>query len=134
MSLRHHKAVEWEQRLKQVFDRIDDVLEERHGRRYSLHPARPKRHSTANREDDGVFDVGAAYTPGYGSRHGAGYVVDVRVATLGRVKADELHQMEQEVADLLRKLLPEAFPERELTVVRDGHVLKIVGDLSLGAV
>ena len=43
-------------------DRIDDLLEERYGHRYSLHPARPKRHVTANREDDGLFGGATAVT------------------------------------------------------------------------
>jgi hypothetical protein len=132
VSLRHPKAVEWEQRLKEVFDRIDDILEERHGHRHLLHPTRPKRHATANREDDGLFDVGASFTAGFGSAHGAGYVVELRVATLARVPDAERERLENEVVDLLREQLPVAFPGRQLRVVRDGHVIKIVGDLSLG--
>ncbi len=132
MSVRHPKAVEWERRLKAVFDRIDDQLEERHGQRFGLHPARARRRATANPEDDGLFDVGAGYSPGPGTPHGPGYVVDVRVATLDTVPREWRAEIEQEVAEALVRALPEAFPGRALRVVRAGPVLKIVGDLGLG--
>lgn len=131
MSTRHPRAEEWEERLKGVFDRIDDHLEERYGHLYPLHPSRPSRGGTADREQDGLFNVGAAFAAGYGSRHGPGYVIEVRMATLSRVSAELREQIEKEVAELLRNDLPKAFPGRELKVERDGPVYKIVGDLSL---
>ncbi|MCS6770665.1 MAG: hypothetical protein NZ740_01410 [Kiritimatiellae bacterium] len=132
MSFRDARAVEFEQQLKRVFDRIDSVLEARYGRLYSLHPARPERGSTGNPEMDGLFNIGAAFSPGFASLHGPGYLVEVRMATLDHVPPDVQEQMEREVADMLRRWLPEAFPGRELRVDRDGHSFKIYGDLSLG--
>lgn len=132
MSLRDPRAVEWEGRLKEVFDRIDDHLEDRYGGRYPLRPVRARRGETANREDDGLFDIGASFTAGFGSVAGRGYVIEVRMATLSRVPPDVLEEIEEEVVLRLREELPRAFPGRKLEVVRDGPVYKISGDLSLG--
>lgn len=134
MSLRHHRVVQWEEVLRQVFERIDTSLEEKYGRDYPLHPARPRHGTTASREADGLFDLGAAFTPGYGSEHGTGYVVQVTMATLSSVPASVKEAMELEVVERLAAELPVAFPGRDLRVERDGPVFKIVGDLSLGMV
>ena len=123
--------MEWEDRLKSVFDQIDIELEERYGGRYPLHPARARRGTTANHESDGLFNIGAAFTPGFGSEHGKGYVVSVRMVTLASVPEDVRETIREAVADRLEVLLPEAFPERDLRVERDGEVYKIVGDLSV---
>jgi hypothetical protein len=131
---RHYAAVQFERKLKKVFDRIDDHLEEQYGDRYPLHPARAKRNATANKEDDGLFDVGAAFSAGFGSEYGRGYVVEVRMVTLADVPEDVRDKLEKEVVVCLRKELPKAFPKRELKVKRDGPVYKIYGDLSLGLV
>lgn len=132
--MRHPKVIEWEAKLKRVFDEIDHVLEEKYGNRYALHPVRQPRGATANPESDGLFNVGAAFTPGYGSQSGPGYIVEVRVATLEYVPPEVLQSIEDEVVEMLRTKLPLAFPERNLTVSRDGPVVKIHGDLSLGEV
>lgn len=128
---RHPLVIAWEEKLKRVFDEIDHELEERYGDRYPLHPNRPTRGETANPEDDGLFNVGASFTAGYGSQRGRGYVVSVRMVTLARVPADVQEQMENEVAVMLRERLPSIFPGRDLRVERDGHVFKITGDLSV---
>lgn len=132
MSFRDARVTAFEARLKTVFDRIDADLEARYGNRYPLHPARPAEGRTGNPEMDGLFNVGAAFSAGYGSQHGPGYVVNVRMVTLREVPPEVQEQMEREVAEHLRRLLPEAFPGRILHVDRDGHVFKIHGDLSLG--
>jgi hypothetical protein len=130
-DVRHPKVEQWESRLRRVFDRIDDYLEQRYGDRYPLHPARPRRGETSSRAQDGLFNVGASFSAGFGSELGAGYVVEVRLATLERVPTHIREQIEEEVADLLRQELPKAFPERHMRVDRDGPVLKIYGDLRL---
>ena len=131
------KLERWEHRLKAIFDEIDAELEAeldsgRHGPKPSLHPARPPAGSTSNREDDGLFDLGAAFTVGIGSRHGPGYVVQARIATLDKIPPAAQKKLEDEVARRLRHKLPAAFPGVELHVDLDGHVYKIHGDLSLG--
>ena len=132
--VRHVKTIAWEQKLKKVFDRIDDILEKKYGDMYPLHPARPERGETSNKEHDGLFDLSAVFSAGFGSEHGRGYIVRSRIATLAEVPPEVAEKIEEEVAEMLRKELPEAFPGRNLDVTRDGHILKIQGDLSLGEV
>ena len=131
MSMRGPEVTRWEEQLKQVFDRIDDRLEERYGSEYPLHPARARRGAAANREDDGLFNIGAAFSAGFGSEHGRGYIVEVRMSTLSNVPEKVQNTLENEVADLLEKELSSAFPGRNLKVVRDGPVFKVIGDLGL---
>ncbi len=130
--MRHPRAIVFEEQLRAVFDRIDHDLEVAHRGRFRQHPARPPHGSTASAEMDGLFNVGAAFSAGYGSAHGPGYVVDVRIATLDHVPATEQEELEADVARRLRDALPAAFPGRTLHVDRDGHIVKIHGDLSLG--
>lgn len=130
--MRHARAVAWEGQLKQVFDRIDHALEDKYGHLYPLHPSRPDRGDTSNPESDGLFNVGASFTAGYGSEHGPGYVVEVVISTLQRVPRDVEERIDEEVVTLLREELTKQFPGRTLHVSRDGQVYKIHGDLSLG--
>jgi hypothetical protein len=134
MSSRHPKALKWERTLKGVFDRIDAELEREYGERYPLHPVRAETGRTANPEHDGLFNLGAVFSAGYGSQHGPGYVVRLRVATLSTVPKAVLEEMEEFVAERLRTELPKAFPNRELKITRDGPLFKIHGDLSLSHV
>ncbi len=131
MSLRGTAVRSFEKRMKEVFDRIDHELEERYGDRWPLHPARPARGSTNNPEYYGLFSLGASFSAGYGSAHGRGYVMDIRLMTLADVPAEARNEIRRYVVDRCTKLIPEYFPERELSVVRDGDVFKIIGDLSL---
>ena len=124
----------WEHRLKQIFDEIDTEFEaEGIYRKFRRHPNRPPAFATSNREDDGLFDLGAAFTVGIGSRHGPGYVVQARIATLDSIPAEKQEQFEAEVVRRLKEKLPAAFPGVALHVDRDGPVYKIHGDLSLGS-
>lgn len=132
--VRHHKALAWEATLKDVFDEIDHDLEARFGHRYPLHPARPAHGDTANPAESGLFNVGAAFTAGFGSKHGRGYVVQVRMSTLANVSKQVREELEEEVARQLRERLPEVFPGKTLYVERDKTGFKIHGDLSLGNV
>ena len=132
--MRHPKVMKWEEMLRGIFTEIDGILEEKHGTAHALHPSRPKRGVTDSAEDDGLFDLGAVYTAGYGSRYGSGYIVEVRMITLNRIPAAVRHRMEEEVVDLLVPRLAATFPGRRLHVDRDGPVWKIHGDLSLGEV
>lgn len=132
--MRHTKAIEWDRRMKAMFDDIDEILEERYGHLYNLHPNRPGKGSTANREMDGLFNIGADFSPGYGSRLGRGYIVQIQMSTLDQVPAEVRRQIETEVEALVRERLPLAFPNRNLELERDGRLLKIIGDTNLGSV
>jgi len=130
--MRHPKALEWEAKLKDIFDRIDSELEESYGNLYPLHPARARRGDTANPEDEGLFDVGAAFTAGFGSEFGAGYVIQVHMATLEEVPPHVRENILREVKEKLEAALPVAFPGRNLRLISEGGVFKIIGDLGLG--
>ena len=134
MSTSKTKLERWEHRLKRIFDEIDAELEaEGACKKFKRHPNRPPAGATSNREDDGLFDLGAAFSVGIGSQHGPGYVVQARIATLDAVPAEKQEKFEADVARRLKHKLPAAFPGVKLFVDRDGPVYKIHGDLSLGS-
>ena len=110
---------------------VDRALEAKWGGRWPLHPARPEAGRAANPRYDGLFRVTAAFTAGFGSEKGRGYLVRVEIATLEAVSDADRRAIEDDAADLLRAALAEAFPGRDLRVERDGPSLKILGDLSL---
>ncbi len=117
-----------------MFDGIDDILEDKYGGSFSLHPNRPRRGRTANRESDGLFNIGADFSPGYGSFLGRGYIVHIRISTLEHIPMEIRESIKRDVEILVREKLPETFPGRDLKLERDGNLLKIIGDFSLGSV
>jgi hypothetical protein len=130
--IQHPKSKLWDDKLIAMFDRIDDYLEDKYEGAYPLHPNRMKRGTTANKSMDGLFNVGASYSSGYGSKYGKGYVIEIYISTLSGVDPKIRAKIEGEVESLVEKFLPEYFPNRNLDCEKDGHVLKIFGDLSLG--
>lgn len=128
----HPKAKEWDDNMKAMFDKIDDYLEDKYGGEYPLHPNRMKRGSTSNKSMDGLFNIGASYSAGYGSQYGKGYVIEIYMSTLAGVDPELRRKIDREVEAMVEKMLPRYFPGRELDCERDGNVLKIFGDLSLG--
>lgn len=129
---RHPRTAQFETRLKELFDEVDDYLEEKYGSRYRLHPARAERGEIRNKEHSGLFNVGASFSPGYGSEHGRGYVIQMDMVTLVDVDEETERAILEETAEQVEARLPRFFPERELGVSRDGRSFKIHGDLSLG--
>ena len=129
--MRHRKAKAWEERLKSVFDEIDAELERDYGGMFSRHPARAPVGGTSNPEMDGLFNVGASFSSGFGSRFGPGYVVDIQLSTLERVPAKLKSALCDQVQALLIEKLPGAFPGKDLHVDKELRHLRIHGDLSL---
>lgn len=129
--MRHRKAKEWERKLKAVFDEIDVMLEEKYAGRFDLHPARSEHGSTSSREMDGLFNVGASYSAGFGSKLGPGYVVEIRLSTLQRIPSDLKLELRDQVQAMLVEKLPAAFPGKQLHVDPERNHLRIHGDLSL---
>lgn len=129
--MRGHQVRLFEKKLKALFDRIDVELEEEWGERYPLHPARAAAGSVGNPEHEGLFSLGASFSAGYGSAHGRGYVVEIRLATLARVPSEVIERIRDSVGRRCSELLPEYFPDRDLDVVRENDTFKITGDLSL---
>jgi len=125
---------EFDDRLKRLFDEVDHYIEDRYGDRYALHPVRPLRGETANPEMDGLFNIGANFTPGFGSELGRGYLIDVAMSTLEKVAEDARREIYEAAAEKVQELLPLHFPERELSVRRDKNHFKIQGDFSLGEI
>ena len=122
---------EFEERLDEVLADVDRALEERWAGRWPLHPSRPAAGEAANPRYDGIIRVTAAFTAGFGSERGPGYLLRVEPATLEDVPAADREALEDEAAALLREGLAAAFPDRDLRVERDGGSYKIFGDLSL---
>ena len=129
--MRHIKAKKWEQRLKSVFDEIDRELEKAYADRFALHPSRSPEGTTSNPEMDGLFNVGASYSGGFGSKLGPGYVVDIRLSTLQRIPKELKLELRDRVQALLIEKLPSAFPGKPLAVASERTHLRIHGDLSL---
>jgi hypothetical protein len=129
--VRGRKVQDFETRLKQLFDQIDAELEDRWGGEFPLHPSRPQRGRSSNPESDGLFNVGASFSGGFGSEHGRGYVIETRMVTLTTVDGDTREEIRDYVARRVTELLPQFFPDRDLDVVRDGNLYKVTGDLSL---
>lgn len=121
----------WEDALQRVLSSVDRELESRHGGKWPLHPARPAAGEAANPQYDGLFRVTAAFSAGFGSRLGPGYVLRAEVATLAPVPQADRAAIEEEAVALVREGLAREFPGKDLSVDRDGDVWKIHGDLSL---
>ncbi|MDR2739496.1 MAG: hypothetical protein LBB68_06670 [Treponema sp.] len=134
MSYTHPKLATFTKTLEALFLEVDEFLEDEWGESFSLHPNRPRRGETANPEMDGLYNIGPDFTPGLGSEKGRGYVISLKAATLDKVTPEQVEYLMEEAARLIRKKLPEYFPDRKLQVVRDGKRFKIIGDFSLGEV
>lgn len=125
--------MQWEKRLKTVFDEIDRELEDAYGARWPLHPSRPAEGKTSNPEHDGLFNVGAAFSTGIGSKHGPGYTVEIRISTLKNVPGNVRKKIKAQVFQALETKLPDAFPGKKLYVSEEENTgaIRIHGDLSL---
>ncbi len=132
--MRHPSLIAWEETLKKALDHLDDILEDQFGNKYRLHPARPERGRTSNKSHDGLFDITANFTLGLGSEKGKGYVIDIHLSTLEKIPEDVYDQIEDLSIEKLRTALKEHYPDKELLVEKDGKIIKLFGDLSLGQV
>ena len=120
-----------EETLFQALEAADAQMEERYGDAFPLHPARPPHKTSVNRQYDGLFEIGAGFSAGFGSKFGPGYALSLRIVTLQNVPADFREKFESEAVEVLQEELKRHFPDRELKIVRDVDSWKIVGDLSL---
>ena len=131
----HHPKLEfWEKHLVKLINELDDFLEEKYKGEFKLHPARRKRGKTVSKAQDGLFNIAANFSLGIGSKFGRGYVVDVHLATLEKVPSEIQKKIIEDALLKINDLLPKYFPGKKLNVDRDGKVIKIYGDLSLGKV
>jgi len=132
--VQHWKTREFEETMKAMLDEVDAELERRYGETYPLHPARAEAGETTDRAQSGLFTVGALFSPGYGTEVGRGYILDVQIATLRDVPDEIEEEIDGVAASLIQDILPRYFPDRDLSVTREGRYYKIHGDLSLGVV
>ena len=132
--IQHPKMIEFENKLSEILNAVDDFLEDNYGDLFPLHPARAERGDTSNKSHDGLFSVTSSFTTGIGSKKGKGYAVAIRFVTLKDVDDKIKEEVENQVIQLIDKELDEKFPKRFLDVAKDGNVIKIYGDLSLGDV
>ena len=130
----HPKMVEFDRRMKELFDEVDHYIEDLYGDRYELHPARPRRGETSNPEADGLFNIGAVFSPGFKSKLGRGYIIHKKMSTLEKVDDDVRREIYVKAAEKVKELLPVYFPDRKLTVNCTGRYFKIKGDFSLGII
>jgi hypothetical protein len=128
----HPLLKEWESQLDQAIDELDKMLEKKYKGLYKLHPARRKRGVTANPSHDGLFSINAQFSLGLGSELGKGYVVDIKMVTLEKVSEKKRDEVEEYAYQKLKIILPQHFKGTNLSLAKDGNVLKIHGDLSLG--
>lgn len=131
--MRHPKLREWDRKLKSVCDRIDSWLEDEYGDMYRLRPNRPERGETFNPEMDGLFNIQAVFTPGYGSEKGRGYIIEIEISTFDFISQETRQEIDKKVLLLIKKDLMVEFPGRRLEIGMDGNMIKIWGDLSLGS-
>ncbi len=134
MSVMSPQQAALEKQMRRLFDELDHMLEERFGKLYPLHPNRLKRGKAAAVSYDGLFGTAAKFTAGFGSEAGRGYIVHINISTLAAVSPAKREQIEEAAVAFLEDNLHRYFPDRELSVVKDGNLYKIVGDFSLGAV
>ena len=113
---------------------LDNYLEDQYSDIFTLHPNRPKRGAGANPSFDGVFATSVSFTLGYGSKYGRGYLIVIDVRTLQYVSSSQREEINNRAFLFIQKTLPVEFPERKLEIVRDGNLLKVIGDFSLGDV
>jgi len=132
--MHHPKLAIWERNLELVIAELDDLLEDTYGKHYQLHPARRTRGKTVNKAHDGLFNIAASFSMGYGSKYGKGYVIDIHMSTLENVPKEIKDEIDNKVVQFLGERLPQYFPGKNLQVNKDGTVIKIHGDLKLGSV
>ena len=130
----HPKQEELENELANLCRNLDNHLEDKYGQKYRIHPNRLKRGAGSNPRFDGLFSTSIAFSLGYGSKSGRGYIVEVDIRTLDRVTEGDRQKILEDAFDYIKDNLKIYLPERELDIVKDGEVMKIVGDFSLGEV
>ena len=132
--MNHPSLASWEKDLHKILNKLDDALEDRYGGAFKLHPARAQRGRTSNKAYDGLFSVQANFSLGIGSQYGRGYVLDIDLATLENIPRTLLEEIETFALNKLREYITTLAPDKQLRVAKDGHIIKIFGDLHLGTV
>lgn len=134
MSAQHPLSEKWDRMLQDAFEATDLYLESKYGQLYLKRPNRPEDGETANPQMSGLFNLGASFTAGYGSEFGRGYAIDLEICTYEKVDPEDRRRIEEDAIEYLESELRKIFPDRDLKIIYDGGIYKIVGDFSLGQV
>ena len=130
----HPKQEILEEKMAQLCQALDNHLEDIYGDHYRLHPNRLRRGKGSNPSFDGLFSTSLAFTLGYGSQYGRGYVVNVEIRTLDKVSQYDSTKIQAEAFSFISRNLKKFIPDQDLKIVQDGNLMKVVGDFSLGDV
>ena len=130
----HPKQEILEEKMAQLCQALDNHLEDIYGDHYRLHPNRLRRGKGSNPSFDGLFSTSLAFTLGYGSEYGRGYVVNVEIRTLDKVSQYDRTKIQAEAFSFISQNLKKFIPDQDLKIVQDGNLMKVVGDFSLGDV
>ena len=130
----HPKQEELEKQLSLLCQALDNHLEDKYGEHYTIHPNRLKRGKAANPTFDGLFSTSLAFTLGYGSKYGRGYVMNVEIRTLDKVSQYDKADIEADAFKYVSENLKTYIPDHDLDIVQDGNVMKVIGDFNLGEV
>ncbi|MCQ2411463.1 MAG: hypothetical protein MJ057_00730 [Sphaerochaetaceae bacterium] len=130
----HPKQEELERQMSELCQALDNHLEDIYGGHYSIHPNRLKRGMGSNPSFDGLFSTSCSFTLGYGTKSGRGYLVNVEIRTLDRIPFEEKARIQDHAFDYIAENLKTFIPGRDLEVIRENNLMKIVGDFSLGEV
>ncbi|AHH08059.1 hypothetical protein baBA2_000094 [Borrelia anserina] len=118
---------EFENELFNICLYVDCVLEDEFGNSYEVHPNRLSRGKAANGLLDGLFRVTTSFTLGYGSKFGRGYLIIIEIITLDVVDIKFNNRVIERGIEVFSEKLREKFPERNLSIVHDINVYKIIG-------
>lgn len=132
VSTTHPKQELLEEKLSSLCSSLDSYLENNYKGSFSLHPNRLRHGEGSNPSFDGLFSTSIAFTLGYGSKYGRGYLVNIDVRSLDFVPASVKDKITNEAYMYINENLVSYFPDRKLEIVKDGKLLKIIGDFSLG--
>ncbi len=130
----HPKQEILEEKMAQLCQALDNHLEDIYGDHYRLHPNRLRRGKGSNPSFDGLFSTSLAFTLGYGSQYGRGYVVNVEIRTLDKVSQYDSTKIQAEAFSFISQNLKKFIPDQDLKIVQDGNLMKVIGDFSLGDV
>jgi hypothetical protein len=126
----NYQLEEWESKLDDLLAQIDNLLEDEYAGKFTIHPNRPRRGQTLNPSEDGIIEIECKFSLGLGSKYGEGYIIRPLFSTLEYVDKKMTEKVTDFVKIKIEELLPDFFPDNNLSIDFDGKVLKIFGDLN----
>lgn len=134
MAGNHPKIEAWDMALHRAICTVDRMMELRFGGSFTLRPNRPAHGTTSNPQMDGAFNIGLVFTPGYNSRLGRGYWLDLEVGSRTTPAPHDYELWLCTCKELLEVELNKELPGRGLHFELDSGRYKLLGDFSLGTI